>query len=73
MVKTKATALRLNEMSLTELDQYVDGVKFRSRSHAIDVILLEWLEKQREQRRGQQTTIFPLVKSPEKKKAKKND
>lgn len=72
MANTRQTALRLNDHSLIELDQYVDGVKFRSRSHAIDVILMEWLEQQREKRKGQQQTIFPLCKSG-KKKAKKND
>jgi Arc/MetJ-type ribon-helix-helix transcriptional regulator len=68
---TTQISLKLNNHSLAELDQYVDGVKFRNRSHALDVILLEWLEAQREKRKGQQQTIFPLTKS--KKKRKKGD
>jgi metal-responsive CopG/Arc/MetJ family transcriptional regulator len=72
MADSKQIAIRLNSFSLSELDRYVDGVRFRNRSHAIDVIINDWLERQRVDSKGVQQSIFPLVKSG-KKKAKKND
>lgn len=47
MVRTKTISVTINEMRINEMDYYIDGTKFRNRSHMIDTIVKEWLEKQR--------------------------
>lgn len=54
-----------------ELNQYIDGIEFRNRSHAVQSIIKTWLLCRREKESGEQTNIFdvrPVAKSRPKKK-----
>jgi metal-responsive CopG/Arc/MetJ family transcriptional regulator len=62
--------IRLPKMIVDELDRYVDGVTLRNRAHAFHVILAEWLESQRDKRKGEQTNIAG-IKPPSKARKKK--
>lgn len=37
---------RINDEVVKGIDRFVDGIHYRSRGHLINVILLEWLERQ---------------------------
>lgn len=74
MAKTKSISVTLNELRISEIDRYVDGVTFRSRSHMIDTILNEWMEYQSKKGKGEQTTIYQIrepVKTGKKRNARK--
>lgn len=74
MVKTKSISVTLNELRLAEIDRYVDGVTFRSRSHMIDTVLNEWLEFQAKDGKGEQKDLFKIrqpVKIGKKRNARK--
>jgi Arc/MetJ-type ribon-helix-helix transcriptional regulator len=62
--------VRLPKMIVDELDRHVDGIAFRSRAHALHLILAEWLDKQRNMDKGKQTSILDL-KPPKRGKERK--
>jgi Arc/MetJ-type ribon-helix-helix transcriptional regulator len=63
---TKQITARLPEMLVDQIDHFVDGEKFRNRSHAIQVMVSIWMEQESAKRKGKQETIFPLAKGKRK-------
>lgn len=60
-----SVTVRIDKMLIDALDRQVDGVKFSSRTHAIAVLLTEYLERYSKENRGIQTSFNDL--KPQKK------
>jgi metal-responsive CopG/Arc/MetJ family transcriptional regulator len=41
--------IRIDDRIVHNLDRYVDGIRYRSRGHLINVLLVEWLLEHRDE------------------------
>lgn len=59
--------VRLDKMVIDELDRHVNGVKFRSRTHAIELMIRDYLDRLAAEKKGTQTNWLD-IKPPRKGK-----
>jgi metal-responsive CopG/Arc/MetJ family transcriptional regulator len=57
---SKKITVQISKIVSDELDRWVNGIMFRSRSHAYEVIIKDWLSVQNKKAKGEQASIFDI-------------